>query len=89
VLARCTQLAVSVSGLGFVDAAGCVAEGVGLCVGVVAYALEAWGEALGVLGVVLVVWQEMRYGREVTLSMSVQRPILKRAGLRRVSCEGK
>ena len=88
-LARCTQLAVSVSGLGFVDAAGCVAEGVGLGVGVVAYALEAWGEALGVLGVVLVVWFGRRGTREVTLSMSVQRPIVQRAGLGRVSCEGK
>ena len=85
--ARCTQFAISVSGLRFVDKAGCVAEGVGLGVGVVAYALEAGGEALGVLAVVLVVWQEIRYGREVTLSMSVQRPILR--GLGRVSCEGK
>ena len=62
-LARCTQFAVAIARFGFVDAAGCVAEGVGLGVGVVAYALEARGEALGVLGVVLVNWCDMRYRR--------------------------
>jgi len=46
---RRTQLAIAVPRRGFVDGAVGVAERVGLCVGVVAYALEAWREPFCIL----------------------------------------
>jgi hypothetical protein len=52
-----------------------VAEGVALCVGIVAYALHALGQAMLVLELISSVLRSMSFGTGLTSSMSVKRPI--------------
>jgi hypothetical protein len=75
-LALGVQFAIAAARCGLVDLAVGGAEGVGFCVGVVADALEAFGEALYVLAWLLAGGGGTLLGRGLTLSASAQRPIM-------------